>query len=67
MLPNKERTFCALGHYTQVICVQPSSKIVMVQVAANLSHVSFKKSFGNMANDLEPLWKEILKDLGGTN
>ena len=67
VLPNKERTFCALGHYTQVICVQPSSKIVMVQVAANLSHVSFKKSFGNMANDLEPLWKEILKDLGGTN
>ena len=67
VLPNKERTFCALGHYTQVICVQPSSKIVMVQVAANLSHVGFKKSFGTMANDLEPLWKEILKDLGGSN
>ena len=67
VLPNKERAFCALGHYTQVICVQPSSKIVMVQVAANSSHDGFKKSFGTMANDLEPLWKEILKDLGGSN
>ena len=67
VLSNKERTFCALGHYTQVICVQPSSKIVMVQVGANSSHDGFKKSFGTMANDLEPLWKEILKDLGGSN
>jgi CubicO group peptidase (beta-lactamase class C family) len=67
VLSNKERTFCALGHYTQVICVQPSSKIVMIQVAANSSHNGFKKSFGSMANDIEPLWKEILKDLGGSN
>jgi CubicO group peptidase (beta-lactamase class C family) len=67
VLSNKERTFCALGHYTQIICVQPSSKIVMVQVAANSSHDGFKKSFGSMANDIEPLWKEILKDLGGSN
>jgi CubicO group peptidase (beta-lactamase class C family) len=67
VLSNKERTFCALGHYTQVICVQPSSKIVMIQVAANSSHDGFKKSFGSMANDIEPLWKEILKDLGGSN
>lgn len=67
VLSNKERTFCALGHYTQVICVQPSSKIVMVQVGANSNHDGFKKSFGTMANDLEPLWKEILKDLGGSN
>ena len=37
------------------------------QVAANSSHDGFKKSFGSMANDIEPLWKEILKDLGGSN
>jgi CubicO group peptidase (beta-lactamase class C family) len=64
--PNKTRTFCALGHYTQVICVQPFSKIVMVQLAANKSHDSFKKSYGSMGQDLEILWKDILKELGGS-
>lgn len=63
---NKERTFCALGHYTQVICVQPSSKIVMVQIAANKDHDSFKKSVGTMGQDLVNLWENILKDLGGS-
>jgi CubicO group peptidase (beta-lactamase class C family) len=64
--PNKERTFCALGHYTQVICVQPSSKIVMVQIAASKDHDSFKKSYGTMGQDLVTLWENILKDLGGS-
>jgi CubicO group peptidase (beta-lactamase class C family) len=63
---NKTRTFCALGHYTQVICVQPSSKIVMVQLAADKSHDSFKKSYGSMGQDLEILWKDVLKELGGS-
>ena len=63
--PNKERTFCALGHYGQLICVQPSSKIVMVQVAAG-DHDSFKNSFGNMGSALNSLWQNILKDLGGS-
>jgi CubicO group peptidase (beta-lactamase class C family) len=63
---NKTRTFCALGHYTQVICVQPSSKIVMVQIAANKDHDSFKKSYGTMAGDLVPLWNNILKELNGS-
>jgi hypothetical protein len=63
---NKTRTFCALGHYTQVICVQPSSKIVMVHIAANKDHDSFKKSYGTMAGDLVPLWNNILKELNGS-
>jgi CubicO group peptidase (beta-lactamase class C family) len=63
---NKTRTFCALGHYTQVICVQPSSKIVMVQIAASKDQDSFKKSYGTMGQDLVTLWENILKDLGGS-
>jgi CubicO group peptidase (beta-lactamase class C family) len=63
---NKTRTFCALGLYTQVICVQPSSKIVMVQIAASKDQDSFKKSYGTMGQDLVTLWENILKDLGGS-
>jgi len=63
---NKDRTFCALGHYTQVICVQPSSKIVMVQIAASKDHDSFKKGYGTMAGDLLLMWNNILKELGGS-
>ena len=62
---NKERTFCALGHYTQIICVQPSSKIVMVQVAVNKSHDGWKSGKGTMSGDLLRLWKTVLEDLGG--
>jgi CubicO group peptidase (beta-lactamase class C family) len=64
--PNKDRTFCALGHYGQIICVQPSSKIVMVQTAVE-GHDAWKNSFGNMGGSLTSIWKEILKDLGGSN
>ena len=63
---NKTRTFCALGLYTQVICVQPSSKIVMVQIAASKDQDSFKKSYGTMGQDLVTLWENVLKDLGGS-
>jgi hypothetical protein len=38
----------------------------MVQLAANKSHDSFKKSYGSMGQDLEILWKDILKELGGS-
>ena len=38
----------------------------MVQVAANSNHDGFKKSFGTMTYELEPLFKKILKDLGGS-
>lgn len=62
--PNKERTFCALGHYGQAICVQPSSKIVMVQIAVG-DHDAWRNSFGNMGGALNSLWENILKDLGG--
>ncbi len=34
ILQNKERTFCALGHYGQFLCVQPETKIVYVQFSA---------------------------------
>ena len=34
ILPNKERTFCSLGHYGQFLCVQPETKIVFVQFSA---------------------------------
>jgi CubicO group peptidase (beta-lactamase class C family) len=63
--PNKERTFCALGHFGQIICVQPSSKIVMVQVAAE-GHDAWRNSFGSMGGALNSLWENVLKDLGGS-
>jgi CubicO group peptidase (beta-lactamase class C family) len=63
--PNKERTFCALGHFGQIICVQPSSKIVMVQVAAG-DNDAWRNSFGNMGGALNSLWENVLKDLGGS-
>jgi len=63
--PNKERTFCALGHFGQIICVQPSSKIVMVQVAAG-DNDSWRNSFGSMGGALNSLWENVLKDLGGS-
>jgi CubicO group peptidase (beta-lactamase class C family) len=62
--PNKERTFCALGHAGQIICVQPSSKIVMVQVAVGDYDV-WRNSFG-MGGALNSLWENVLKDLGGS-
>ena len=63
--PNKERTFCALGHFGQIICVQPSSKIVMVQVAAG-DNDAWRNSFGSMGGALNSLWENVLKDLGGS-
>jgi CubicO group peptidase (beta-lactamase class C family) len=63
--PNKERTFCALGHFGQIICVQPSSKIVMVQVAAG-DNDSWRNSFDSMGGALNSLWENVLKDLGGS-
>ena len=64
--PNKERTFCALGVFGQIICVQPSSKIVMVQVAIGEGDDAWRNSFGNMGSALNSLWQNILKDLGGS-
>jgi CubicO group peptidase (beta-lactamase class C family) len=64
--PNKERTFCALGVFGQIICVQPSSKIVMVQVAIGEGDDAWRNSFGNMGSALNSLWENILKDLGGS-
>ena len=63
--PNKDRTFCALGHFGQIICVQPSSKIVMVQVAVEGGD-AWRNSYGNMGSALNSLWENILKDLGGS-
>jgi CubicO group peptidase (beta-lactamase class C family) len=63
--PNKDRTFCALGHFGQIICVQPSSKIVMVQVAVEGGD-AWRNSFGNMGSAINSLWENILKDLGGS-
>ena len=64
--PNKERTFCALGHYGQAICVQPSSKIVMVHIAVANDHNVWGGSYGSMGTALNSLWENILKDLGGS-
>jgi CubicO group peptidase (beta-lactamase class C family) len=58
---NKNRTFCLLGHYGQVICVQPSSKIVMVQVAAG-GHEFYQKGVFSLSY----LWNDILEILGRT-
>ena len=60
--PNKERTFCALGHFGQIICVQPSSKIVMVQVAAG-DNDAWRNSFGSMGEALNSLWEKVFCQL----
>lgn len=38
----------------------------MVQTAVE-GHDAWKNSFGNMGGSLTSIWKEILKDLGGSN
>tara|TARA_B110000503_G_C7098314_1_gene392645 strand:- start:60 stop:1349 length:1290 start_codon:yes stop_codon:yes gene_type:complete len=44
----EDPTFCALGHYGQILCIQPSSKIVYVQFSAAGHHQSY--SYKNLTS-----------------
>lgn len=61
--PMKQRTFLARGLYGQFIFVQPSSKIVMVHLAA------YEKPYLNQEyrQELFAVWKGVLKSLGGSD
>ena len=59
ILPNKERTFCLLGHYGQFLCVQPETKIVFVQFSAG-GHSNENK---NLEKDTYDFFQQALSEL----
>jgi CubicO group peptidase (beta-lactamase class C family) len=59
ILPNKERTFCLLGHYGQFLCVQPETKIVFVQFSAG-GHTNENR---NLSRDTYDFFQQALIEL----
>lgn len=63
VFPMRERTFALQGIHGQVVFVQPSSKIVMVQTSV-FDYASGRQDNAPWQN-MTTLWKGVLQSLGG--
>lgn len=63
IFPMRERTFALQGIHGQVVFVQPSTKIVMVQTSV-FDYASGRQDSASWQN-ITTLWKGVLQSLGG--
>jgi CubicO group peptidase (beta-lactamase class C family) len=64
LFPFRERTFAMLGVYGQVILVQPSTGIVMVQTAVDEAPDGRQDSGPSL--ERTAFWRGVLQSLGGS-